>query len=50
MHSSTRDGKKYTEEIECKYKNENTCDLIYIATLGGKETEKSTGTFERVSK
>jgi hypothetical protein len=49
-HNSLRDGKKYTEDIDCKYKNEKTCDLVFIVTLDGKEIEKSTGTFEKVSK
>ncbi|MCX6246132.1 MAG: hypothetical protein NTW10_00225 [Bacteroidetes bacterium] len=46
-HSSLRDGKKYTESIDCKYKSENSCFLSYVVTLDGKEVEKSEGTFDR---
>ena len=50
VHNSMRDGKKYNENIDCRFKGENNCELKFVVTLDGKETERSEGTFERVSK
>jgi hypothetical protein len=49
-HSSMRNGKKYTEDLDGIIKSDRAMDLTFVAKLDGKVTEKGQGTFERVSK
>jgi hypothetical protein len=49
-HNSLRNGKKYTENIDCSFKDENTCLLKYVETLDGKEVQRSEGTFVKTGK
>jgi|WetSurMetagenome_2_1015567.scaffolds.fasta_scaffold871407_1 hypothetical protein len=49
LHKSMRNGKEYTEKVDCRFTSDKSCDMVYVATLGGKETERMEGKFDRVS-
>jgi hypothetical protein len=49
-HNSVRDGKKYNESIDMVFKGENSMKVNFTVKLDGVVTQKSEGTFERISK
>jgi len=46
-HNGTRDGKKYVETLDFKFKNDNELDFRLVGTLDGVESESSAGTFHK---